>query len=80
MTLILEMKGLETEQDRAKWTAAQQWVRAVNNHGGFGLWDYRVCKDPNALPVQLEAWRAEWQRGPLPGRKSLPPGAGGAQA
>jgi hypothetical protein len=47
----------------------------VNNHGGFGLWDHRVCKEPNALRVQLEAWRKEWRSRPLPGRKSLPPPA-----
>jgi len=75
VTLILEMKGMETEQDRAKWSAALQWVRAVNNHGGFGLWDHRVCKEPNQLPVQLEQWRKEWRRKPLPGRRTLPPGA-----
>jgi type III restriction enzyme len=73
VTVILEMKGFETEQDRAKWAAAMQWVRAVNNHGGFGLWDHRVCKEPNALPVQIEVWRAEWRQKSLPGRKSNRP-------
>lgn len=73
LTLILEMKGLETEQDRAKWAAALQWVRAVNSHGGFGFWDYRMCRDPNALPGQFDDWRREWREKPLPGRKSTPP-------
>jgi hypothetical protein len=67
------MKGLETEQDRAKWAAALQWVRAVNSHGGFGFWDYRMCRDPNALPGQFDDWRREWREKPLPGRKSTPP-------
>lgn len=73
VNLILEMKGFETEQDRAKWAAALQWVRAVNNHGGFGLWDHRVCKEPNALPMQVEEWRAEWRQKSLPGRRSKRP-------
>ena len=72
VNLILEMKGQETEQDRAKWAAALQWVRAINNHGGFGWWDYRVCKEPNMLPAQIERWRKDW-RGQFPiGEKSEP--------
>lgn len=65
VSLILEIKGQETEQDRAKWSAARQWVRAVNNHGGFGAWDYRICKQPAALLRDLERWRTEWQAAPL---------------
>jgi len=56
-TLILEMKGQETEQDRAKMAAAQRWVRAVNNHGGFGTWGYLVCKGPNEVVERIEQWR-----------------------
>lgn len=56
-TLILEIKGYEREQDRAKWTAAQKWVKAVNHHGGFGRWDLMNCKDPNKLRDMLEKYR-----------------------
>lgn len=55
-TLILEIKGYEKEQDRAKWTAAQKWVRAVNYHGGFGRWDLMICKDPNRLRDMLKQY------------------------
>lgn len=48
-TLILEVKGFETEQDRAKEVAARRWVRAVNHHGEFGRWDFRICRDPLRL-------------------------------
>jgi type III restriction enzyme len=58
-TLIVEMKGMETEQDRAKTAAAQRWVRAVNNHGGFDLWGYLVCKDPNSVGQAVERWTNE---------------------
>lgn len=44
--VILEVKGLETEQDRQKEVATQRWVRAVNNHGEFGYWVFRVCREP----------------------------------
>lgn len=37
-TLVLEIKGEDSEQDRAKRGALKQWVEAVNAHGGFGTW------------------------------------------
>jgi type III restriction enzyme len=37
-TLVLEIKGVDSEQDRAKRVALAQWVAAVNAHGGFGTW------------------------------------------
>ena len=37
-TLVLEIKGKDTDQDRAKRIALGQWVDSVNAHGGFGTW------------------------------------------
>ncbi len=51
--LILEIKGFETEQDRAKHTAARRWASAVNNWGRLGKWDFHVCKDPQQLRHEL---------------------------
>ena len=51
--LILEIKGFETEQDRAKHTAARRWTSAVNNWGRLGKWDFHVCKDPQQLRHEL---------------------------
>ena len=48
-TLILEVKGRETEQDRQKHEAARRWVAAVNNWGEMGHWGFLVCKDPQRL-------------------------------
>ncbi|MCZ7608069.1 MAG: DEAD/DEAH box helicase family protein [Planctomycetota bacterium] len=36
--LILEVKGQDTPKDRAKRAALEEWVRAVNTHGGLGHW------------------------------------------
>jgi type III restriction enzyme len=36
--LILEIKGQETEQDKAKHDALREWIQAVNEEGGFGEW------------------------------------------
>ncbi len=44
--LILETKGQETQQDKTKREFLDEWVRAVNEHGGFGLWQWTVSKDP----------------------------------
>ncbi len=40
-TLVLEIKGQDTEQDRAKRAALDTWVNGVNTKGGFGTW----CSD-----------------------------------
>ena len=51
--LILEIKGFETEQDRAKHTAARRWASAVSNWGRLGKWDFHVCLDPQQLRHEL---------------------------
>jgi len=55
--LLLEIKGFETEQDRQKEAAATRWVRAVNHHGEFGRWLFKVCRDPRSLKDVLRAVR-----------------------
>jgi len=52
-TLILEIKGYEDDQDKAKHAAAKRWVSAVNNWGRLGQWDFHVCKDPQVLGREL---------------------------
>ena len=52
--LILEVKGVEKEQDRQKITAAERWVKAVNYHGDFGKWAYVVVRDPNNIEAYVE--------------------------
>lgn len=71
--LILEIKGESDEQDRAKEAAAMQWVRAINNHGGFGRWEHRVCRDSHDLVSDLGKWRDEWQRDGAGTRWAAPP-------
>ena len=53
VTLVLEIKGMETEQDRAKHEAAKRWEKAVNNWGKLGQWKFHVCKDPQMLGREL---------------------------
>jgi len=42
--LILEVKGQKTDQDDAKWSAAQEWVKAVNINGNFGKWEFKTIE------------------------------------
>ncbi|MBI4701913.1 MAG: hypothetical protein HY744_12310 [Deltaproteobacteria bacterium] len=57
LMLLVEVKGFETEKDRAKEAGAKRWVRAVNNHGGFGRWDLLLCRQPNELGRALGGLR-----------------------
>jgi len=47
--LILETKGQDTDIARTKRFYLQEWIRAVNNHGGFGIWREAISFDPNDL-------------------------------
>lgn len=54
VTVILEIKGYESDQDKAKHNAAKRWVSAVNNWGRLGGWDFHVCRDPQLLHKEME--------------------------
>ncbi|MEX0958905.1 MAG: DEAD/DEAH box helicase family protein [Burkholderiales bacterium] len=45
-TLILEIKGEDSEQNRAKRAALNAWVTGVNAKGGFGTWSWDVAFQP----------------------------------
>lgn len=42
-TLVLEIKGEDSAQNRAKRAALDAWVQAVNAKGGFGVWCWDVA-------------------------------------
>ncbi len=44
--LVLEIKGEDSEQNRAKRAALDAWVKAVNAKGGFGVWAWDVVFQP----------------------------------
>jgi len=45
-TLVLEVKGQDSAQNRAKRQFLEEWVQAVNQHGGFGRWAWAVSRLP----------------------------------
>jgi type III restriction enzyme len=49
-TLVLEIKGEDSEQNRAKRAALDAWVAAVNAKGGFGV----CCWDVAFEPAQIQ--------------------------
>lgn len=53
LTLVLEVKGHEDNQTTAKHDGARRWVRAVNNWGRLGRWDFHVCRNPQTLQQEL---------------------------
>ena len=48
--LILEVKGRDSDQDRTKRRFLEEWVNAVNAHGGFGRWSWVVSTTPGDIP------------------------------
>jgi type III restriction enzyme len=47
LNLIVEVTGEKKKDKEAKVSTARTlWVRSVNNHGGFGRWDFIEIDDP----------------------------------
>ena len=47
LNLIIEVTGEKRKEKAAKIAAARNfWIPAVNNHGGFGRWDFLEITDP----------------------------------
>lgn len=53
-TLVLEIKGEDSEQNRAKRAALDTWVKAVNEKGGFGSWCWDVVFEPAQIQDAIE--------------------------
>ena len=47
--LVLETKGRDSDQDRTKRKYLDEWVKAVNAHGGFGRWRWDVALNPGDI-------------------------------
>ena len=61
VNLLLEIKGYERDQERAKYAGAKRWVSAVNNWNRAklgdieqrGEWGFHVCRNPALLQQEL---------------------------
>ena len=47
--LVLETKGWDSEQNRTKRRFLDEWVNAINAHGGFGRWMWDVSRAPGDI-------------------------------
>ena len=52
--LVLETKGQDTDQDKTKRTFLDEWIKAVNEHSGFGKWSWAVSRRPGDVMGILE--------------------------
>jgi type III restriction enzyme len=52
--LVLETKGQDSQQDKTKRAFLDEWVKAINNKGGFGKWSWAVSYNPSDLPEILD--------------------------
>jgi len=62
VTLILEIKGYEDDEIKAKHNAAKRWVSALNNWGQLGKWMFHVCHNPQVLGKELAYLARGWAR------------------
>jgi len=53
-TLVLEVKGQDSQENRTKREFLDEWVKAVNEHGGFGRWTWDVSRHPKDVADILE--------------------------
>jgi type III restriction enzyme len=54
VSLILEVKGLVDDREKAKFEAAKRWCSAVNNWGKMGAWQFHAAKDPDHVQKELK--------------------------
>jgi type III restriction enzyme len=52
--LVLEVKGQDSQEQRTKREFLDEWVRAVNAHGEFGMWAADVSRNPTDIHEILQ--------------------------
>lgn len=51
--LILEVKGENDAPAKAKYAALEEWVKAVNQHAGFGIWKSAISTSTTDIGEQI---------------------------
>ncbi len=54
ITLVLEIKGADDEQNKTKRAYLERWIDAVNDDGGYGTWAWDVAFDPSEVVGKIE--------------------------
>ena len=55
-TLVLEVKGQDSQQNAEKRAAMETWVKAVNEQGGFGQWVFDTVFEPSQTRDVIEQY------------------------
>jgi len=53
--LVLEVKGQDSQENDTKRRFLDEWLKAVNAHGGFGQWAAAVSRHPKDVASILES-------------------------
>lgn len=53
---MLEIKGHDSDQNKAKRDELARWVKGVNAKGGFGQWASDVLFEPAQIQDVLGRW------------------------
>ncbi|MFH1051422.1 MAG: DEAD/DEAH box helicase family protein [bacterium] len=51
--LVLEVKGEPSEESTTKELYLNEWIEAVNQHGGFGKWHHATSYHPNDIDDKI---------------------------
>jgi type III restriction enzyme len=52
-TMVLEVKGRDSQENATKRAFLDEWIKAVNTHGGFGQWCWDVSYHPGEIEGML---------------------------
>ncbi|MBI4266168.1 MAG: hypothetical protein HY657_17470 [Acidobacteria bacterium] len=72
--LVLEVKGQDSQEQQTKGEFLTEWIKVVNDHGGFGQWAWGVSRHAKDIAEVLEkhvstpfGYRAEQGASPAAG-------------
>ena len=54
-TLMLEVKGQDSQENKTKREFLAEWTKAVNTYGAFGIWAWDVSRHIKDVAGILEA-------------------------
>ena len=52
--MILETKGKDSQQNQTKREYLNEWIKAVNEQGGFGKWHWDVSFEPSDIESKVK--------------------------
>ena len=47
--MVLEVKGMDSQQNKTKRAFLNEWIKAMNDYKGFGEWCWDVSRNPSDI-------------------------------